>query len=298
MKVLLLGVRENYDSLYAVQKLLELERMGPEILLFEGCTEKSLVQGLKSSDMYVFCPDSLPESPEGAGEIFSLKLITAGFLIARTGRCLVYSKNGSGGEILAGEPSASSIGEILAFFRREKKAREGRRALVLARKIISEAELSFSNTGFVQAVEYGMYKETQAFLKAGFSADTENSEGVSLISLAVRNSDIDIIRLLMSYNASLNTIARDRRSNPLIDAVSSDDIEVADMLIKSGVDLNFRNRNGQTALIVAIGARMKETAELLIESGADVTVKDSLGMTALQYAKLFGMSDLYSRLEA
>jgi hypothetical protein len=107
---------------------------------------------------------------------------------------------------------------------------------------------------------------------------------------------MEIIRLLMSYDASLNIIARDRVTSPLMDAVTANNKDVAAMLIEAGADLNYRNRNGQSALIVAIGSRMSDIANLLIEHQADLTIKDSLGMTAAEYAKLFSLTDLYEKL--
>ena len=155
-------------------------------------------------------------------------------MLAKHGRMLIFTKKPEElSSLFDGDPSVAGIGEAIAFFRRERKAYESKQILVYARRIISEAHLSFSSTGLIQAVEYGMYKEVQAFLRAGFSPDTENPDGVSILSIAVRNGDMEVCRLLMSYNASLNVIARDRRSSPLMDAVSSNKIEIAELLIKA-----------------------------------------------------------------
>jgi len=296
----MLGREEHTDIFATLERVFELEKVKSDSLCFENCSEKELMRKLKNSDLYMLFPVRLkkePLSPERNCAVCMYESVAAGFIIANKGRMLLFSREADDlSGIFDGEPRVGSIGETLSYLRREKKVYESNRILLEARRKISEAHLSFSSAGMIQAVDYGMHAETQAFLRAGFSTETENSDGVSVLSIAVRNGDMEICRLLMSYNASLNIIARDRTTSPLMDAVTANNREIATLLIKAGADLNYRNRNGQSALIVAIGSRMSGIAGLLIENGADLTIKDSLGMSASKYAKLFSMADLYDKL--
>ena len=300
MKVLLLGRKVHETTFDTIRKILELEKVDSETLLFDNCTERELTGKLKSADIFLLMPVSLAKGrlgPDPDCSVCIFESIAAGFIMAHKGRLLLFCKDRELlSKIFAGEPAVSSIGEAWSYFRRERKVFESNKLLLDARRRISEAHLSFSSTGFIQAVEYGMYPEAEDFLRAGFSTETENKEGVPVLSIAVRNGDLEITRLLMSYDASLNIIARDRTTSPLMDAVSANDSRIAGMLIEAGADLNYRNRNGQSALVVAIGARMAKIAALLIDSGADLSVKDSLGMTAAGYAKLFSVKELYGKL--
>ena len=292
---------EKHSSEFsALGKILELERIYSDILYFDDCSEKKLIKKLKKSELFMMWPDNLAGGNETEKECRSrlFEAVAAGFILAHKGRILIFSSEPDKlSDIFYGEPVAGSIGEAIAYFRREKKVYESNKSLLEARQIISDAHLSFSRKGMIEAVEYGMYKETQAFLSASFSTETENEDGVPLISIAVRNGDLEICRLLMSYDASLNIIARDRVTSPVIDAVTANKTEIAELLIDAGADLNFRNRNGQTALIVAIGSRMENIAGMLIEKGADIAVKDSLGMDAYAYSRLFSLSGLQKKLE-
>lgn len=296
----MLGRNEHNNIITTLERILELEKVISETVFFDSCSEKELFGKLKSSDLFLIFPVSLAKgcySPEESCSVCLYEAVAAGYILAHKGRRLVFSRDKELlSDIFNGEPVVGSIGEAISYFRRERKVFESNMRMLEARKKISEAHLSFSSAGMLQAVEYGMYDETQAFLQAGFANSTENSDGVPLLSLAVRNGDMEIIRLLMSYNASLNVIARDRTTSPLMDAVTANNKEVASLLINAGADLNYRNRNGQSALIVAIGSRMSGVAGLLIEQGADLNIKDSLGMTAAGYAKLFSLTDLYERL--
>ena len=298
----MLGQKQHNNVLATLGKILELEKVQYDILLFDGCTEKKLIRELKNAELFFMCLDSYGSEEAAAGKsslLCRLESLSIGYMLAHKGYILFFSTNEKlSGEVFSGEPIVGSIGEALGYFRREKKVFDSNKKLLDARRIISDAHLSFSSKGMVEAVEYGMYRETQAFLDAGFSTETETSDGVPLLNIAVRNGDIEICRLLMSYGASLNLIARDRCTSPVIDAVTAVKPEIAELLINNGADINFKNKNGQSALIVAIGSRMDEISHLLIDKGADVTIKDSLGMTASGYAKLFSMNEIYEKLES
>ncbi|MBI9108224.1 MAG: ankyrin repeat domain-containing protein [Spirochaetales bacterium] len=283
-----------------MEKFFELEKVDSDLLCFDSCTDMELIGKLQDSDLFLMFPESLGQgclSPETDCSCRIFEAVAAGYVLAHKGRMLLFIHEPSKlSGIFNGVPAVGSIGEALSYFRRERKVFESNKRLLDARRKISEAHLSFSSAGMIQAVEYGMHSETQAFLSAGFSTATETPEGLPLLNIAVRNGDVEICRLLMSYDASLNIIARDRITSPLMDAVTANNQEITRLLIEAGADLNYRNRNGQSALIVAIGSRMAEIAELLIENGADLSIKDSLGMTAAEYAKLFSLTGLYEKL--
>lgn len=301
MEVLMLGLEEHSGMFDTLKRILELEKVDSDIVFFDDCTEKKLITKLKNSELFFMSPNYLEGRADGTPTTCGICLfeaIAAGYILAHRGRMLLFSsRKDSLSDIFYGEPVVSSIGEAIGYFRREKKTYESNKHLLDARRIISEAQLSFSRRGFIEAVENCMYKEAQAFLNAGFSTETENEVGVPVLSQAVRNGDLELCRLLMSYDAALNIIARDRVTSPVMDAVTVIKPEIAELLIDAGADLNFRNRNGQTALIVAIGSRMEAIAGMLVDKGADITIKDSLGMTAVEYAKLFSLTKLHEKLE-
>jgi ankyrin repeat protein len=63
-------------------------------------------------------------------------------------------------------------------------------------------------------------------------------------------------------------------------------------LIKAGTNLDVKDKNGQTALIVAAGASMEKMVELLLKAGANPDIPDSLGVSARKYATLFKNKDI------
>ncbi len=59
-------------------------------------------------------------------------------------------------------------------------------------------------------------------------------------------------------------------------------------LISKGADVNDRNDNGATPLMLAAMRGNKESVELLAAKGADVNVKANKGETALHLAAISG----------
>jgi hypothetical protein len=84
------------------------------------------------------------------------------------------------------------------------------------------------------------------------------------------------------------------RVSPLLTAVTSDQPEVAELLLQFGAKTETRTRSGTTALHEVIKLRREDLARLLIDHGADVEAgvqqKDFEGCTSLHFAA--GTSDL------
>lgn len=71
----------------------------------------------------------------------------------------------------------------------------------------------------------------------------------------------------------------DRHSN-LLSAVQYRNIGEVERLIASGADLNVQNERMATPLILAITTDQYEIAEVLIDAGADIFAYDKFGITA------------------
>ena len=71
----------------------------------------------------------------------------------------------------------------------------------------------------------------------------------------------------------------------LIIAARGRNIDVVELLINAGADVNANNNSGDTALIVALKRGNTTIIELLIEAGADVTEKELSQITQLEEAR-------------
>ena len=79
-------------------------------------------------------------------------------------------------------------------------------------------------------------------------------------------------------------------NSPLIEAAEGNNAEVVEVLLKAGVDVNYQNSNGNTALHrAAYNAKDPEVIELLLEYGADGTIKNNADRKAIEYIEGFEM---------
>lgn len=84
----------------------------------------------------------------------------------------------------------------------------------------------------------------------------------------------------------------------LLDAIRADDLDRIRAAIQSNADLETRDGQGRTALLLATRADAVETAKLLIAAGADVNAKDSMQDTPFLYAGAEGRDDILKAILA
>lgn len=62
-------------------------------------------------------------------------------------------------------------------------------------------------------------------------------------------------------------------------------LEIAEVLIRAGANINKPNKDGDTALMIACKLGKLETVKFLLGEGADAYLENNNGITALEYAK-------------
>lgn len=89
---------------------------------------------------------------------------------------------------------------------------------------------------------------------------------------AARNGDLEAIKQHIADGVDVNALLFEMP--PLAWAAMMGQTEAAELLLQQGADINGRNRDGNTALHLAVFLGNAETAELLLKSGADVNAKN------------------------
>jgi ankyrin repeat protein len=74
--------------------------------------------------------------------------------------------------------------------------------------------------------------------------------------------------------------------------IENQSCQQVELLLSLAMDINARDKNGRTALMMALIDRKEGLATLLVEKGADVNVVDNLGETPLMRAKSIKMTSL------
>ncbi len=82
----------------------------------------------------------------------------------------------------------------------------------------------------------------------------------------------------------------------LLKAISEDRSSEVEQLLHKGADENAKERNGDTALIIATRGRNTDVVKLLINADADVNANNNIGDTALIVASKGGKADVVELL--
>ena len=151
---------------------------------------------------------------------------------------------------------------------------------------------------FMADVFSGDFDGAISMIAAGFDVNSTDDQGIPLINLAVRKGNKKAVQFLLDNGALINSISEDRGYTPLMDAIFCGFDELAIYLSKvNGSDVNVVSKEGQTAIVLAVGSDKIEVCKALVERGADVDFCDSMGMSAYGYASLFKKSEIASVLE-
>jgi ankyrin repeat protein len=183
-----------------------------------------------------------------------------------------------------------SIREVYSLWKKQTKIEN-------AKNELNKMDIMCTSEDMAIAASEGNIKALKLFLNAGFSPNTKNKKGVSLLSLAIRNGHRMMIPLLLKNGADVNLTSDDTGNTPLMDASAKSNKEMVSDLINAGSELDTISKIGQTSLMLAVNKGNPEITELLIRAGADANIKDNLGMTAKQYAALFKRKEIIDQID-
>lgn len=173
----------------------------------------------------------------------------------------------------------------------------------------------FKRYALIIAAEKGFAGVVQYLVDRGANVDKEDEHNKTAFSQAVRESHPDVVSVLLPKEPHFY-------SNPLVMALNtnkdaSDIIKVLELLLKKfddryrrnmafvasagdqsdkveivkflldqkGVDINYKDKDGYTALMNAALYAQYDIAKFLLDSGADSSLKNNAQKTALDLAK-------------
>jgi len=167
----------------------------------------------------------------------------------------------------------------------------------------------FGRTVLFQAIEMLGNPEyiEKMLIKRGAKVDVFDNEGNSPIHLAIQKAaedqrDVPKIKMLLANGADPNT-----KNNAGMGCLGVSALigfpDLVDLFIEHGADVNMRDNNGNTPLILTAFIYGRETGnryllivESLVSKGADVNARNASGATALDMAKVNGKSEMISLL--
>ena len=117
--------------------------------------------------------------------------------------------------------------------------------------------------------------------------DLKDEHGRIALTVAIENGNVEVVQVLLKSGAIVNALDDQGRS-PLIFAVTRDvehaSLWVAQSLLENGAQIDYQCDDGKSALVVASEIGNLESVQFLIAHGANLNLPDKHGRTALTAA--------------
>ncbi len=166
----------------------------------------------------------------------------------------------------------------------------------------------FANNKFIDYIKEGNIAMVEASIKKNPTLANNGGEVLasSPIEIAIENSQLDIIKLLISKGANFttySTIFPLHKSVLYASAVNSakdktaPDHELVDYFLTQGCKITDKDDCGNTPLHSAAQAGKLDLVTYLIEKGADINAKNDLGDTPLKIAEDRGFISIINVLK-
>ncbi len=138
------------------------------------------------------------------------------------------------------------------------------------------------------AIEKSNEKVVKTLLDNDYNIEEKDSFGNSPLYEATYNGNIDMVRLLLAYNADVNN-PNNNGFTPLFATIGKkNSFEITKLLIENGANVNHVTKYGHPPLFKAASIKnRKEIIKLLVKKGADVNFKGEDGETSIFHTLLF-----------
>ncbi|XP_060785608.1 M-phase phosphoprotein 8 isoform X2 [Neoarius graeffei] len=158
--------------------------------------------------------------------------------------------------------------------------------------------LALTPTELRDAVKNGNYLAVKRALssKEDYNLDQEDSSGMSLSMLAAAGGQDDILRLLIKKGVKVNGRQKNG-TTALMHAADKNFLTTVAVLLEAGSCLNAQTVGGETALMKACRRGNADIVRLLLEYGADCNILSKHKTTALQSAKLSNNMMVYDLIK-
>ena len=170
------------------------------------------------------------------------------------------------------------------------------------------------STALMWAADSGTTYVAELLLKHGADVNAKDNNGSTALMWAADSGTTYVAELLLKYGADVNAKDNDGKTVLMwamwtglnvraygVDIVLKtcmllptifSPIELVELLLKHGADVNAQDKDGDTALMDAALIGRTNFAELLLKHGADVNAKNYRGLTALDHAERVKMENV------
>ncbi len=154
----------------------------------------------------------------------------------------------------------------------------------------------YDRTPLMQAALFHQIDIFKFLLEKGADFSLANKEGFTPLHFVAFNGEKELVELLITKGAAVNSNQNAIKAPPLDFAVSGGHKAIVELLLAKGAQLNLMDIRGNTPLLKAVSIAHADIVRLLLIQGSAVNEKDLMGSTPLLLAALYGRKDVVELL--
>ena len=124
----------------------------------------------------------------------------------------------------------------------------------------------------------------QAALEAGACPNMRNEDGYSILHIAVRSGNLEMVKLLLKYGANPNKMNKTTLHLPVDDAVQLKIPEIVQLLIAYGTNMSHFDEHGNTFIHAIVATGQNELLKFILKWGISTQIVNAEGKTLLHVA--------------
>jgi len=141
-----------------------------------------------------------------------------------------------------------------------------------ARSELGKMNIAYTPESFLDSIQNNDSVVAKLFIQVGMDANLKNQEGDTVLMLAAKTGNTEIVDLLLSKGAQVD--AKSSKNNTALEyAASEGRLDIVKILLDKKADINNMNDLGMTPLMCAIDKGHTDVAKELIAKGADLNKK-------------------------
>ncbi|XP_072325117.1 uncharacterized protein bcl3 isoform X2 [Scyliorhinus torazame] len=138
------------------------------------------------------------------------------------------------------------------------------------------------------ACEHSSLECLQSLLASGqerIDLEIRNYDGYTPLHVAINSRNKGIATHLLDQGADVDAVDIKSGRTPLVHAAESNYMDMVNLLLEHGANVNLQTYSGNTALHSSSGRGLMEIVKVLLKNGADSSIKNCHNDTSLMVAK-------------
>ncbi|CAI8026334.1 Putative ankyrin repeat protein MM_0045, partial [Geodia barretti] len=149
------------------------------------------------------------------------------------------------------------------------------------------------DTAVIIAVKRCHPATLRELVRAGSDLNLQNQEGLTPLMIAARSWRTDITNILLEgENINLDIQEKGTGRSAFHFSAETGNSATTVALLKAGANPRLKDKNGDTAVIIAVKRHDPATLRELVRAGSDLNLQNQEGLTPLMIAARRGMADI------